>query len=143
MIDSFRGYYRFLSNFYPSTVELYGYYFPTVENAYQAGKCSKESDFKSFLTINNPSEAKSLGKQIMIRNDWEVVKLMTMEYLLIQKFNIPEIRQLLMSTGNLKLIEGNNWGDTYWGVSGGLGSNHLGKLIMKIRDELNHPSQQP
>jgi predicted NAD-dependent protein-ADP-ribosyltransferase YbiA (DUF1768 family) len=36
----------------------------------------------------------------------------------------------------VELIEGNWWGDTYWGVCNGVGENHLGKLLMKIRDYL-------
>lgn len=35
-----------------------------------------------------------------------------------------------------ELIEGNYWHDTYWGVCEGVGENHLGKLLMEIRNEL-------
>jgi hypothetical protein len=36
------------------------------------------------------------------------------------------------------LVEGNRWGDQFWGVDlrTGLGENHLGKILMKVRDEL-------
>ena len=59
-----------------------------------------------------------------------------MEYLLLQKFFIPELREKLLATGNEELIEGNWWGDTYWGVCKGKGENNLGKSLMKIRTEL-------
>lgn len=41
-----------------------------------------------------------------------------------------------MLTGDAELIEGNNWGDTFWGVCNGRGENMLGKLLMEIRDYL-------
>ena len=54
------------------------------------------------------------------------------------KFEDPELRALLKATGNQDLQEGNNWNDTYWGVSlrTGNGKNNLGLILMKIRDEV-------
>ena len=43
---------------------------------------------------------------------------------------------MLLATGEEYLVEGNTWGDKYWGVCGGIGLNHLGKLLMQVRDEL-------
>lgn len=60
-----------------------------------------------------------------------------MEDLLRQKFSKTPLRRLLLATGEAELIEGNTWGDTYWGVCHGVGQNHLGCLLMKIRGELN------
>ena len=50
----------------------------------------------------------------------------------------PKLKEQLLSTGDAILIEGNTWNDRYWGVdaSSGVGKNHLGKLLMKIRSEL-------
>jgi len=42
-----------------------------------------------------------------------------------------------LDTGKSELIEGNTWGDTFWGVSGVIGQNNLGKILMKIREELS------
>jgi predicted NAD-dependent protein-ADP-ribosyltransferase YbiA (DUF1768 family) len=47
----------------------------------------------------------------------------------------------LLETGDAELIEGNDWGDTFWGVCGGKGNNFLGKLLMEVRKELR--SAQP
>ena len=41
----------------------------------------------------------------------------------------------LINTGDAILIEGNTWGDTYWGVCDGVGENRLGKLLMEVREE--------
>ena len=61
-----------------------------------------------------------------------------MEDLVRQKFTKnKDLAKLLKGTGNQELIEGNTWKDTFWGVYNGIGSNHLGKILMKIRKELN------
>ena len=52
------------------------------------------------------------------------------------KFNIPELKQKLLETGNTELVEGNTWGDTFWGVYNVEGENILGRLLMKVREEL-------
>ncbi len=36
-----------------------------------------------------------------------------------------------------ELIEGNHWNDTFWGICNGNGENNLGKILMKIRHEIN------
>jgi predicted NAD-dependent protein-ADP-ribosyltransferase YbiA (DUF1768 family) len=46
------------------------------------------------------------------------------------------MREMLLLTGDCELVEGNTWGDKFWGVCDGEGENHLGKLLMKIRAEL-------
>ena len=60
-----------------------------------------------------------------------------MENGLRQKFKYPELREQLLSTGDQELVEGNWWRDFYWGVCNGVGDNNLGKLLMKIRDDIN------
>ena len=41
-----------------------------------------------------------------------------------------------MATRDRVLIEGNDWGDTFWGMTDGEGENHLGKILMRVRAEL-------
>ena len=50
--------------------------------------------------------------------------------------SIPELRTKLADTEDEELIEGNTWNDTYWGVCRGVGENHLGKLLMEVREML-------
>jgi len=52
------------------------------------------------------------------------------------KFADTHLREALLATAPLELIEGNTWGDTYWGVCNGVGENKLGKILMGIRDEI-------
>ena len=48
----------------------------------------------------------------------------------------PDLAQKLLETGDEELVEGNTWGDRYWGVCGGKGKNMLGKILMRVREEL-------
>ena len=59
-----------------------------------------------------------------------------MRELLRQKFAHPDLRRLLLATGDAELVEGNTWGDTFWGTVDGKGENHLGKILTRIRTEL-------
>ena len=47
-----------------------------------------------------------------------------------------DLKEKLLATGDAELIEGNTWNDTYWGVCRGKGKNHLGKIIMEVREAL-------
>lgn len=52
----------------------------------------------------------------------------------------PELLRRLLDTGDLTLIEGNHWGDTFWGVDirTGKGDNHLGMILMQVREQRRH-----
>lgn len=137
MITSFTGKYRFLSNFWPVCIEGEGLTYPSVEHAYQAFK-SLNPEVRSFILLSpTASIAKKRGKLIELREDWDEVKLKYMREFLCQKFSNPKLSFLLFDTGNEELVEGNYWGDTYWGQCPiGTGENHLGKLLMQVRSEL-------
>lgn len=74
-----------------------------------------------------------------LRKNWDIIKLQVMEDLLRIKFSDPSFKKLLLATENEVLQEGNWWKDYFWGVdkTTGYGQNHLGKLLMKIRNEYN------
>jgi len=143
-ISRFAGQYRFLSNFFLCEVE-YGWIYPSVEHAFQAAKTLDLEARQPFWRPERPmtpAEAKRAGRQLKLRADWEDVKLGIMEELIRIKFGCKDVhnpdptklvlRELLLKTGNAELIEGNNWGDRFWGVDGS-GDNHLGEILMKIR----------
>jgi ribA/ribD-fused uncharacterized protein len=136
VIDSFRGEYRWLSTNWPAQVELGGMRFPSVEHAYQAAKTTDARQRAQFLT-GSPGDAKRLGRRVTMRPDWEVVKVDVMRDLLRQKFaRGSELAAKLIATGAQPLVEGNTWGDTFWGVCRGKGENNLGRLLMQVRDEV-------
>lgn len=138
-ITEFSGPNRWLSNFARAEVSLDGLVYPSVENAYQAAKFLDHNVRIGFTKIS-AHEAKARGRDQAtgeIRSGWDAIKLRVMEQLLCQKFtHYTEHGEKLIATGNCDIIEGNTWHDTYWGVYNGRGHNHLGKLIMKIRTQL-------
>ena len=136
-ILEFQGENTWASNFWSVTICYKGLLFPCVENAYQAAKCDNEEDMRLFLYLT-PGEAKRKGRTVNIRKDWEEVKVEVMHELLRLKFQNPQMKKLLIATGDIFLQEGNMWHDIFWGVDlrTGKGANILGKLLMKVRDEV-------
>jgi ribA/ribD-fused uncharacterized protein len=135
-ISEFQAQYRFLSNFWPAPVVYQEVEYPTVEHAYQAAKSLCLVKRLEISKMKTPGDAKRAGKYVELRQDWDQVKDEIMENLVRLKFQIPSLSVLLLQTGNAELIEGNTWGDTYWGRCNGVGKNKLGVILMKIRDEI-------
>ena len=133
-ITEFRNEYSFLSNFYNADITYNGLAFKNNEAAFQAMKCPEQAE---KFTPKNPSEAKSLGRRIPLRKDWEQVKERIMYEICLAKFTQnPALKEKLLATGRKYLIEGNFWGDTEWGVCNGNGENKLGKILMRVREAL-------
>ncbi|AGH32005.1 GTP cyclohydrolase II [Vibrio phage PWH3a-P1] len=141
----FREEYSFLSNFayFETPMKYGGLTFPSNEHFYQAMKFSKDSVRRVEIS-NHPS--KGLKKYVNSlksewRKDWDSVKLDVMLYGLRYKFSEynPILRQKLIDTKGVELIEYNWWGDKFFGVclKTGEGENHLGKLLMQVREEIS------
>lgn len=135
-VDSFTGPYQFLSNFF---IEPDGSF---VEYEYQRAKCSEWHDRNRFdeameKRILTPAKAKQWGRRVKIREDWEDVRVSIMLFYVTKKYTDHEdLRILLRLTDDMQLIEGNTWGDTFWGKCGGKGLNILGDIHMQIRSQL-------
>lgn len=134
-ITSFSGDYAWLSNFEPCDIILDGVPYLSVENAYQAAKTLDPKERIQFQGCS-PGAAKRKGRSVTLRPGWDDIKLQIMKSLLYQKYRQPYFRQLLIETGDRTIIEGNTWGDTFYGVCNGVGENRLGQAIMAIRIEL-------
>lgn len=134
-IVEFKGRNRFLSNFYLHPIIYEGVLYQSLEHAYQAAKTINPIQRAHVLAAKNCATAKKLGKIITLRQGWNDMKLGVMEELLRQKFSDPTLRTMLIQTGDQHLEEGNYWHDEFWGTYHGKGENHLGKLLMMIRDE--------
>lgn len=136
VIDSFRGEYFFLSNFCEVPVMYDGITYLNNEAAFQAQKTLNKEQRLDFAMLN-PSQAKKKGRRVSLRPDWEEIKINVMYEICKAKFTQNEnLKRSLLNTGNAELIEGNNWGDKIWGQVNGIGENNLGKILMKIREEL-------
>lgn len=144
MVTEFQGEYRFLSNFW---IEPDG---TSVELEYQTAKYSDPTDRAKFSGLT-PGQSKRLGGKGVIklggklitvtsfRSDWpnESVRLGVMLELVRQKFLDHEsLREKLLATGDQFLIEGNPHNDSFWGQCDGIGRNHLGRILMQVREEL-------
>ena len=166
MIDQFKGDYRWLSNFWMEPlclISAFGMLASTVEHAYQAAKCELESERYTILNCESPGAAKRMGRHVQLRADWEYMKKIVMYTLLRRKFATRNLRQKLLETGDTLLVEGNRWGDRYWGAEKvstaklketpryevwppeskleehdelWCGSNNLGMLLMDVRNDL-------
>ena len=138
-IVSFTGYFDFLSNFYECNIHWEGKDWPSVEHAYQSAKTSDLEKREEIRKAKSPAIAKKLGRKLQVNENWEAIKEEVMNDLLYLKFSDhPLLRNKLLETEPAVLIEGNNWGDRYWGaeqVSPGVweGKNKLGILLMRQR----------
>ena len=133
LIDAFVGKYRFLSNYYQEFVSYNGINYCNTEAAFQAQKCPERA--KEFSELA-PNEAKRLGRQVKLREGWDMIKDQVMYEIVKAKFlQHPTLKHKLLNTGSAKLVEGNDWGDTYWGQVNGVGRNMLGRILMRIRED--------
>lgn len=142
-IDQFKDEFRFLSNFWPAVVRLPDDEFPdeygSVEHAFQAAKSLNSKERKAIREAPTPGKAKRWGREVTLRPGWEDIKVNVMRGLLWIKFNEdPRLRAKLLATEEIELVEGNTWGDRFWGVDlkTGVGENHLGKLLVETRDKI-------
>ena len=137
MIRTFRGAYYFLSNFYNAPVTWDGVTYQNNESAFQSAKVIPDGR-RAFAELD-ASDAKKLGRQVPLREDWEEVKDDVMRKAVYAKFSQNEdLKEKLLATGNDILEEGNTWGDRVWGTVNGVGENRLGKILMRVREELRN-----
>ena len=139
----------FLSNFYRCSFYFKGESYTCSEQAYQGVKAKIYRDEQAFTDIkktDSPALMKSIGGQVQTCEHWERMKLQVMEDILTAKFSqIKELYYSLLNTRPLELIEATL--DEFWGAGAILGSialeegcwvgqNHLGKILMKVRNNL-------
>lgn len=152
-IDSFTGKYFFLSNFCPIDIWPQGWPkslppFPTSEHLFQAYKVDVNSindwlpEVEWIRTAPTPGEAKRRGRTtLLMRSDWDNIRIDVMRFVIEEKFCDPVFAQHLLDTDDAELIEGNTWGDRFWGCTwdkdfGWTGHNWLGTILMEERSKL-------
>jgi len=143
-IRSFSGDYHFLSNSYHVDILLDGEWYPTVEHAYQAAKTNDPGERDKIRKEKTSSGAKNCGRGVQLRDGWmDNLRVQIMTELVRQKFTSHrELGALLLETGDAELIEGNAYGDVFWGRifqnGSWVGKNMLGIILMQIREELEN-----
>lgn len=141
-IDNFNGDFEFLSNFADSPFTHDGIVYPTNEHFYQAMKSLSRKERKRIAALHTAGQSKRAGRKLDMRKDWESVKIDVMREGLRLKFAEGSVlADMLVATDPATLVEGNHWGDKFWGVDNktGQGKNWLGKLLMERRNELKQP----
>lgn len=136
-IISFTGPNFFLSNFYPCEVAFEGKVYKSSEHAYMASK-TEDLNIREYIAAQStPGQAKKIGRSIPLRDNWDEVRVHYMRTILKSKFSDQFLYEKLLSTSPHELIEGNAWGDTFWGQCPiDNGKNMLGKLLMELRDDI-------
>jgi hypothetical protein len=137
--------YGAFSNLYRRVIVFEDREFPTAEHAYQAGKARKEAVREWILSAPSPSlvamAAHGLYTWDIVPN-WSSTKFERMRKVLRAKFTQhSDLKELLLSTGNSRLVEVgkvDNAVNRVWGEVGGKGQNMLGVLLMELRDELRN-----
>lgn len=154
-VERFRGRYFPLSNTYPlenwiSTEQ--GIMVPTSEHAYMANRFVDAGVHSEVAAARSEAggwkdavAAKQLAHHYIeagyeLTHETDEKKISIMRRVIEQKLTAnASIMNLLLSTGDEQIYEGNDWGDTFWGVSPvgdhSSGYNHLGNIYMSIRDD--------
>lgn len=140
--------YGAFSNLYRRPVELDGVVYPTAEHAYQAGKARKPAVREWLMSAPSPALLAMAAHGLYywdITPGWSTSKFDRMLRVLLAKFSQHEdLKQLLLSTGNARLVESatiDNEVNRLWGEVNGVGRNMLGTLLMEVRQQLR--AQQP
>ena len=149
VIRSFSGEHRYLSNFWIEPLKYSGVVWQSAEHAYQAEKTLVGEEREAIFSAHSPGAAKRMGQDCTLRPDWEAVKIAVMRNIVLAKFkSSTELEAKLLATGDTWLIEGNTWGDEYWGQvwagqHGWRGSNWLGRILMEVRSQLALDKSNP
>ncbi|OGT58393.1 MAG: hypothetical protein A3E01_19375 [Gammaproteobacteria bacterium RIFCSPHIGHO2_12_FULL_63_22] len=135
--------YGAFSNLFRRSMVFEGREYPTAEHAYQAGKARKEEVREWILSAPTPSLVAMAAHGLYtwdINPDWSKTKFDRMRDVLLAKFSQHEdLKQLLLSTGNSRLVEvgrTDNLVNRTWGEVKGKGLNMLGVLLMEVREQI-------
>ena len=131
--------YGWLSNFSEHPLFLDNVNWPTVEHFYQAQKYAGTEAAIRIQQADSALKARKIGqdRSLTARVDWEHVKIEVMQRAIRAKFEQNrQLQRQLLATGNEELIH-QSGSDRYWGRSqDGIGDNHLGVIIMEVRNSL-------
>ncbi|PFH36870.1 FHA domain-containing protein [Besnoitia besnoiti] len=138
-IDSFTGEYKFLSLDYPCLVFFQGRFFPSARHALLASRYPKAVD--ELSNVEDIKTLKKVAKEKEEDPDWQRLRLKWLEHIQRDKFRRhADLREKLRNTGGRELVWLNN-GDSFFGQIGNRGQNHLGRILMEIRNNINEDTE--
>ena len=131
-----------LSNYYECEVFYDGRLYSSSEAAYQSMKTTDTVIRDKFIGLT-PDESKQLGRSLIIRPDWNDVKIQLMYDIIYAKFTQnKECRDYLINLDYDLIVEDTTgWHDNIWGICTcskcqGKGTNYLGRLLSKLKTDL-------
>src|ERR1017187_2648024 len=154
MITKFKGKYDFLDPASYCLVEYDSVIYNSAEAAFLASQYDAPYFRSMFRDTALPIwRARELARRLQKRCDWTPeLSLELMRQITLEKFpRSTNLRSLLLATSHERIVAENNWHEQFWGCcicntrSGKYGikdaclvpgSNHLGKLLMSVRDQL-------
>jgi N-glycosidase YbiA len=127
----------YMGNFWKARFFVYGRWWNNVEAAFQAQKTPIEAEVLAIQNAAKAMEARNLGQVCQLRENWEQIKDIVMYDCVMAKFvQHKDLRDQLVATGDEELIEDSPV-DWTWGCGkDGTGKNLLGKILMRVRREL-------
>lgn len=146
--QSGQPYYEF-TNFYASPINIDGKTWPTSEHYFQAQKYPTNAGLQERIRkAASPREAFNITREpandrFKDRN-WDTNKYNVMLKAIRAKFSQPQLKNILLATGNAVLVENAGANDAVWGAGADyMGTNHLGRILMHVREELRAGQQKP
>ncbi|MBI5044583.1 MAG: NADAR family protein [Candidatus Levybacteria bacterium] len=127
------------SNFSSHSIKIDGVLYPTVEHAFHAAKFDNEKIKEEIKSAGSPLKAFEIGKKYkpQRRSNWDETKVSVLQKIIAEKVKQhDEVRKALLATGNEEIIEDNPLDDFWGNGKDGNGQNHMGKILMRIRNEL-------
>jgi ribA/ribD-fused uncharacterized protein len=118
-ITSYTGEWEWLSNFAYTPfrfIPLPEKVWPTAEHCYQSLKARHPEQMEWIASAPSPSEAKRRGRSVAMRDNFDKIKRQHMMQVMLSKFGSGELRDRLAATAGRPLVEGNTWGDQFWGA---------------------------
>ena len=140
-MDKIKGFtkdYHFLSNYYNHTIKFDGLFYRNNIACFIA-QMFESDDTKKLFSKMLPGQAIRMAE--MMRNprekEWDDIKEDLMYKICYAKFSYAtKLRDQLIDTGDAELINETKWDNKFWGTTDGIGENRLGKILMRIREEL-------
>lgn len=151
VVPEFRGEYYWLSNYFTARFKWRNICFTSAEQAFAYAKTfyalelTEAEHFADLIfRAETPGDAKKLGRRVPINiEEWDKQKVWMMREIVHAKFLHNESEHdligKLINTGVMMLVEGNDWGDKFWGrcldkTTGKMvGFNTLGVILMEER----------
>jgi len=154
MITNFKGKFDFLDPAYYCLAGYDGVIYNSAEAAFLASQYDAPCFRSMFRNTALPIwRARELARRLQKRRDWTPeLSLDLMRQITLDKFSrTPRLHAALLDTGDEQIVAENNWHEQFWGCCicntrpgkygrrfscSAPGRNHLGEILMSVRDQL-------